>query len=143
MRPQTVFKLCLLILVLAMPLAVAQKTSDNNPKYDVSKEVKLKGAVEDVKVVPGAKGETGIELLIKTAEASVQVRLCPERVLDEFEVKFASGDQVEITGAKTTVDDKEIVLARQVVRGSDTVVLRDKRGEPVWTWMKKDSAVGR
>jgi hypothetical protein len=117
MRPEAAFKLFLLVLILAVPLALAQKTNANRVKYDVSKEVKLKGAVESVKTVPAPKGEPAIELLIKTADETVEVRLCPERVLEEFEVKYASGDQVEITGARTTMDDKQVVLAREVVRG--------------------------
>lgn len=136
MRPETAFKLLLLLLVLAIPVALAQKNNANTPKYDLSKEINVKGWVEEVKQVPGAKDELGVLLMVKTGSETVEVRLCPESVLKEFEVSFAKGDQVEITGARLKLDDKEIVLVRQIVRGNSTLVLRDKQGAPVWTWMK-------
>ena len=139
MRPDA--RLFLLLLVLVVPLALAQKSNSTVPRYDVSKEIKFNGWVEEVKQIPGAKGEIAIELVVKTPTETVPVRLCPEKVLKEFEVTFAKGDKVEITGAPIKVDDQDIVLARQVVRGTSTLVLRDKRGAPVWTWMK-ESAVG-
>lgn len=143
MRPETALKLLLLLLllVLAAPIALAQK--NNFPKYDLSKEVKLKGSVEEVRQVPEAKGEVGVELAVKTTSETVEVQLCPDRVLKEFEVSFTTGDEVEITGARIKVDDKDVVLARQIVHGNSTLVLRDKQGVPVWTWLKKESAVGR
>ncbi len=135
MRPETPLKLWLL-LVLAVPLALAQKAGSDTPKYDPTKEVTLKGSVEEVKEIPGPKGEMGVDLMVKTATEVVEVRLCPESVLKEFEVTFAKGDQLQVTGAKVKLDDKDVVLAREIVRGPDTIVLRDKRGAPVWTWMK-------
>ncbi len=146
MRPETLFKLSLLLLVLAVSTALAQKNNSTPavaPKYDVSKEIKLKGSVEEVKEVPGAKGEIGVELMVKTGTEVVNVRLCPNGVLKEFEVSFAKGDQVEITGARVKVDETDVVLAREIVSGNSTLVLRDKRGAPVWTWLTKESAVGR
>jgi hypothetical protein len=136
MRPETVFKLLLLLLVLAVPLALAQKAGSDTPKYDPAKEVKLKGSVEEVKEIPGPKGEVGIELVLKTGSELVEVRLCPNSFLKEFEVTFAKGDQLEITGAKIKLDEKDVVLAREIVRGPETIVLRDKQGAPVWTWLK-------
>jgi hypothetical protein len=56
-------------------------------------------------------------------------------VLKEFGMEFVKGDEVEITGSKVKLDDKSLVLAREVVKGNNTVVLRDKKGEPVWMWM--------
>jgi hypothetical protein len=32
------------------------------------------------------------------------------------------------------------VLAREVVKGNNTLVLRDKTGAPVWSWMEKKPA---
>jgi len=136
MRPETLFKLLLLLLVLAVPVALAQKAGLDTPKYDLAREVKLKGSVEEVKEIPGPKGEVGVELVFKTGSEVVEVRLCPGRILKEFEITFAKGDQLEITGARVKVDEKDLVLAREIVRGSETIVLRDKEGAPVWTWLK-------
>jgi hypothetical protein len=128
------------LLVLALTVsALAQKAPDTSamPKYDVSKEVKIKGTIEDVKEMTMGKGEAGVHLMVKTANETIEVRLCPSGYLKDFEIAFAKGQTVEVTGSKVKMDDKDVILAREVVQGNNTVTLRDKQGAPVWTWLKK------
>jgi hypothetical protein len=128
------------IFVLAVAVSAwAQKAPDTSamPKYDVSKEVKIKGTIEDVKEMTMAKGEAGVHLMVKTATETIEIRLCPSGYLKDFEIAFAKGQTVEVVGSKLKVDDKDVVLAREVVQGNNTVTLRDKQGAPVWTWLKK------
>ena len=129
-----------LLLAIPVSLACAQKAADapsTMPKYDVSKEVKIKGSIEDVKEMTMAKGEAGVHLMVKTASETIEVRLCPSGYLKDFDASFAKGQQVEVTGSRVKVDDKEIILAREVTQGNNTVVLRDNKGNPVWTWLRK------
>ncbi len=126
-----------LLLALAVPAAFAQKATDTMPKYDVSKEVKIKGTIDDVKEMSMGKGEVGIHLMVKTATETIEVRLCPSGYLKDFEVALAKGQQIEVTGSRIKVDDKDVILAREVVQGNNTITLRDKQGGPVWTWLKK------
>jgi len=130
------FVLCVLALAVS---AWAQKVPDAAavPKYDVSKEVKIKGTIEDVKEMTMAKGEAGVHLMVKTATETIEVRLWPSGYLKHFETAFAKGQTVEVTGSKLKVEDKDVILAREVVQGNNTVTLRDKDGAPVWTWLKK------
>lgn len=132
--------LFLIIVVVAVLAAYAQKAADPSagmPKYDVSKEVKIKGTIEDVKEMSMGKGEAGVHLMVKTATEIIEVRLCPSGYLKDFEVAFAKGQQVEVTGSRVKVDDKEVILVREIVQGNNTVTLRDTKGTPVWTWLKK------
>ena len=141
MRLKSVLPMLLaLVLAVAVPAAFAQKTSDTPamPKYDVSKEVKIKGTIEEVKEMTMGKGEAGIHLMVKTSSETIEVRLCPSGYLKDFEVAFSKGQQVEVTGSRVKVDEKDVILAREVVQGNNTVVLRDKQGGPVWTWLKKN-----
>jgi hypothetical protein len=123
------------ILALAVPL-LAQKPDIDAPKYDPKSEATITGTIEEVKDYTSGKGEVGTLLVIKTAAETIDVRLCPTSFLKEFEVVFAKGDKVEVTGSKVTISDKPAVLAREIVRGNNTLVLRDKKGAPVWTWLK-------
>jgi hypothetical protein len=128
----------LLALTLAVPfVAVAQKPVPAAPKYDIAKEVTVKGTIDDVQEMPMAKGETGVHLMVKTSTETIEVRLCPSGFLKDFDVTFEKGQQIQVTGSRIKVDDKDVILAREVVSGNSTVVLRDKTGSPVWTWMKK------
>jgi hypothetical protein len=127
------------VLAIAVPLAFSQKDADTHamPKYDASKEVKVKGSIEDIKEMTMGKGEVGVHLMVKTATETIEVRLCPSGYLKDFEFALAKGQQVEVTGSKVKVEEKDVILAREVVQGNNTLTLRDKQGSPVWTWLKK------
>ena len=125
--------LFVLFVVLAVPAAFAQKV--DSPKYDAAKEVKIKGTIEDIQEVEMGK-EKHILLILKAADQSYDVCVCPPAFLKEFEMTFEKGQELNVVGAKATVGDKPVILAREVVRGNNTLTLRDKQGGPVWTWLK-------
>jgi hypothetical protein len=125
----------LALMWLALP-AVAQKT-DEAPKYDVKAEVIVKGTVEEIKEVTNPKGQVGIYLMVKSDAEILEVRLCPNSFLKEFEVVFNKGDQLTITGSKVKVEEKQVILARQIEFGNNKITLRDPQGVPVWTWLTK------
>jgi hypothetical protein len=137
LAPKSVPLVCLAAMFLLAPLVIAQNTAAEAPKYDVAKEVTIKGAVEEIKEVPNPKGQIGIYLMVKSGGDTLEVRLCPNSFLKEFEVAFKKGDQLTITGSKVRVDEKDVILAREIELGNDKVVLRDKQGVPVWTWLTK------
>jgi hypothetical protein len=47
-------------------------------------------------------------------------------------VTFSKGDEIAFTGSKVKQDGADMVLAREVVKGQDTLTLRDDKGKPVW-----------
>jgi hypothetical protein len=116
--------------------AFAQKTA--LPKYDAKTEFTMKKAtVEDVKDVSLPNGQDRFRLTVKAGTETYEVCLCPKGFLEMMDSAFAKGDEVDITGSKVQDGDKTLVLAREVVKGQNTLVLRDKNGEPVWSWMEK------
>ncbi|MGI9103811.1 MAG: hypothetical protein ACR2IF_15330 [Terriglobales bacterium] len=115
----------------------ANKPPADAPKYDLRSEVTVKGKVEEVQKVANAKGQVGIHLLVKTETATLEVRLCPNSFLDDMDVRFAKGDALTITGSKVKVEEKDVILAREIERGTSKIVLRDKEGVPVWLWLVK------
>lgn len=131
------FALLGLVVTLIAPWAWAQKPAPETPKYDVAKEVTIKGAVAEIKEVPNPEGQIGIYLMVKTTADVVEVRLCPNSFLKEFAVVFKVGDQLTITGSKVKVNDQEVILAREIENGNNKLTLRDPKGAPVWTWLTK------
>ncbi|MGB9103335.1 MAG: hypothetical protein WCC59_01140 [Terriglobales bacterium] len=134
---KSVAVVCLAAMFLLAPLVMAQNAAAQAPKYDVAKEVTVKGTVDEVKEVPNPKGQVGIYLMVKSGADTLEVRLCPNSFLKEFEVAFKKGDQLTITGSKVKVDEKDVILAREIEFGNNKIVLRDKEGVPVWTWLTK------
>ena len=114
-------------------LSFAQKPSTPPvPKYDLQTEVKLKGTVTEIK--PAENAKDNIHLLLKSTDETVDISLCPKSFLDDMGTSFAKGDEISLTGSKVKVESANIVLAREVAKGNDKLLLRDEKGVPVWNW---------
>lgn len=125
----------MLALLAAAPL-FAQKPPDKNsvPKYDPATEVTLKGTVQDVsdRQCP-VSGTVGEHLQLKYAEdKTIEIHLAATKFVKTYELVFNKGDEVEVTGSKVKLDGVETIYAREIKRGNDTFVFRDKDGKPVW-----------
>jgi len=49
-------------------------------------------------------------------------------------IELKPGDEVEVTGSKVQQNGSDVVLVRELVKGNDTLVMRDDKGIPVWNW---------
>jgi hypothetical protein len=116
----------------ALPL-IAQKTQETNrPKYDLTTETKMKGTVEEVRLPPTGNAKEITHLLVKTGAEVIDVYLCPKSFLDDMGVSFSKGEEIALTGSRIKQGEAELILGREVVKGADTLVLRDDKGKPVW-----------
>lgn len=125
-------KLLAIAILCALPSVAKKSQETNRPKYDVSSETKMNGAVEDVKMPPAGSEKEIAHLLVKIGTETVDVYLCPKSFLDDMGVSFSKGDQLTITGSRIKQGEADLVLAREVVKGTDSLVLRDAKGNPVW-----------
>jgi hypothetical protein len=104
------------------------------PKYDLHTETKMKGTVEEVKLPPKGNEKDVVHLMMKNGEDIVDLYFCPKSFMDDMGVNFSKGDELAFTGSKVKYGGADLILAREVVKGSDTLVLRDEKGNPVWNW---------
>jgi hypothetical protein len=102
------------------------------PKYDPTTEATLKGSVEELKLVPPDGAKPVAYLVMKSGQDSVQIYLCPKSFLDEMGFAIKAGDEIQLTGSKITQAGADLTLAREVVKGGDTLTLRFKDGKPAW-----------
>ena len=130
LSPSRFLWLQLALLISGSVVAAAQA----GPKYDASTEAKFKGTVEELKLPPNGKGKEIAHLVIKNDDGTVDLYLCPKSFIDDMGVTFNKGEELVITGSKVKQGGSDMVLARQVVRGTETLVLRDDKGNPVWIW---------
>ena len=120
-------------LLLCVPLATAQKATPNEgPKYDLHSETKTKGVVDEVKVLPLGARKDIVELVLKSGDDKVFVYVCPKPFQEEMGISFSKGDETTVTGSKVKLEDVDLVLAREIVKGTDTLMFRDEKGNPVW-----------
>ncbi len=119
------------LLATATMLWAQNSSATTGSKYDIKNEVKVSGTVEEVKLVPGAK--EGIHLILKSETDTYLVHVAPEKFLKEMEIDFAKGDQLNIVGCKVKDDDgSDEVLARGITKNGNELMLRDKKGTPIW-----------
>jgi hypothetical protein len=116
----------------AITLFATSAFSQAPPKYDPATEGKFKGVVQELKFVPPAGGKPVAYLVMKSGADSVEVFLCPKKFLDEMGIDFKANDEIEVTGSKIKQDGADLTLAREVVKGGDTLTLRFKDGKPAW-----------
>ena len=91
-----------------------------------------------MKLPPKGREKEIAHLLGKVGTEIVDVYLCPGSFLNEKGVSFSKGDEIAVTASKGKQEGADLVLAREVVRGNETLVLRDEKGNPVWSWQRKN-----
>ncbi|HZQ69292.1 MAG TPA: hypothetical protein VFA68_12295 [Terriglobales bacterium] len=123
-----------LLLILSLALAVAPAFAEKPPKYDPSTEAVFKGTVTDVRdrQCP-LSGGMGAHIMLKLSDgSSIEVHLASTKFIKTYELVFQVKDELEVTGSKVKFEGVDTIFAREVKRGGDTFVFRDKDGNPVW-----------
>jgi len=105
-------------------------------QYDTTKEVTLKGTVEEVQEMDCPecpRGTKGTHITLKTSDQNFDVHLGPTGYLTDQKFTVAKKDQLEVTGSKVKQGDAEVILAREVKKGDKTIALRNAQGVPAWS----------
>src|ERR1039458_809997 len=85
------------VVALLVSATWAQKAHNTGPKYDPTKEMTIKGVVDEVREIPGEF--EGLHLVVKTDSKTVLVHVAPSGFLKEIDTSFSKGDQVMVVGA--------------------------------------------
>jgi hypothetical protein len=116
----------------------AQQEEVSMPKYDLTTELKTKGIVDEVKLLSLGTRKDFTELILKSGSDTVHIYLCPKPFQEEMGISFIKGDEIAVTGSKVKQETSDVILARELVKGTDTLQFRDNKGHPVW-----DSRTGK
>jgi hypothetical protein len=123
-------------LLACAPAAFSQKAAAEDgtlPKYDLHTETKTKGIVDEINRLPLGKKDI-TELILKSGDDKIHIYVCPQAFQDEMGITFTKGDEIAVTGSKVKQQTAEVILARQMTRGSDTLTFRDDKGNVIWNW---------
>ncbi len=109
--------------------------------YDPSKAETISGKVTSIEEFASRRGAgTGVILKVNSGSDTLAVHLGPKWFLDKQEMKFATGDAVEIKGIKTVRRGQDIFIAAEVKKGSEVLKLRDEQGIPLWAgWRRTEN----
>jgi hypothetical protein len=125
------------LVLLLVPPGLAQKASPDGtspPKYDLQTEMKTKGVVDEIKQFTLGTRKDFTELIVKSGEDKIHIYVCPKPFQEEMGITFTKGDEIAVTGSKVKQEALDVILARELVRGTDTLLFRDNKGNPAWDW---------
>jgi len=72
----------------------------------------------------------GIHLLLKTEKETISVHLGPGWYVEHQEMTMHPKDRIEVKGSRITFDGRPAIIAAEVRKGDETLVLRDEKGSP-------------
>ncbi len=122
------------LLFCSIPAFTQERTSKSStpPKYDPQTETKAKGVLDEVKIFDFGTRKDFIQLILKDGTETVVVYVCPKPFEEVMGISFTKGDQLSFTGSRLKREESEVILAREIVKGTDTLTFRDAKGTPVW-----------
>jgi DNA/RNA endonuclease YhcR with UshA esterase domain len=131
----------LCVVWIASPVVAGQRGMNRNvAQYDPKTEVTIKGTVGEVQnQTPAPRGRgamagmTGTHIKLVTETRTMDVHLGPAAYLADKKFTVNKGDVVEIRGSLVKIGGTEAVIAREVTKGSEKLVLRDANGIPLWS----------
>ena len=103
------------------------------PMYNVATEVTLTGTINEIQTMTGPAGQGGVHLMLKTSTETIRVNLGPSWFLTQEKYAFAKGEAVTVTGSRVKMDASEVVIAREIKKGTQTMTFRDAKGFPKWS----------
>ena len=125
-----------LLQLAAIALVATSAFSQAPPKYDPATETTVKGTVGELKLVPPTGGKPIAYLVTKTGpdkgKDTVQIFLCPKSFLDQMGIAFKTDEAIEVKGSKVKRNGADLILAREMVKGGETLTFRFPDGKPAW-----------
>jgi hypothetical protein len=120
------------VLVLGLGFTALAQGQRGMRNYDPSADTTVKGTIGNVQQQAGKNAGQGTHLLLKTDSGTLPVHVGPSAYIAKKQFSFSKGDEIKVLGSKVSVGGKGTLLAREITKGSKTLVLRDAQGIPEW-----------
>lgn len=114
---------------------------DYAKNFDASHITTIKGTVQSVGTFEPAKGVAeGLRLRVKTSDGkTVTVHAGPVQFARQQNFDIKPGDEVTITGSNAKIGWRSAFVASEIQKGDQTLRLRSKTGEPLWSMQGQQS----
>ncbi|MCL4457928.1 MAG: DNA-binding protein [Nitrospirae bacterium] len=98
----------------------------------------ISGTVESVDKITPMKGMMyGVHLSLKTDKETISVHLGPGWYIERLDTKIEKGDKIEVKGSRATVAGKPAIIASEVKKGDNVLILRDASDIPAWSGWRR------
>lgn len=100
--------------------------------YDFQTTETLNGKVISLESFPSRRGFSGTHLMVQTDKETIEIHLAPSWFLAERDFELTPQDKITVIGSRIDVDGQDAIIARKIIKGDRTLILRDRDGFPVW-----------
>lgn len=99
----------------------------------------IRGEVVSIETLTPLKGMYyGVHAVVKTDKETLSVHLGPGWYIENQDVKLDVKDTVEVKGSRIMFEGKPAVIAAEVTKGGESLILRDASGFPIWSgWRRR------
>lgn len=107
--------------------------------YDPKTVETVSGEVVSVAEMTPAKGMGhGVHLTLKSDKETIDVHLGPAWYVEHQDTKIAPKDTIEVKGSRITFDGKPAIIAAEIRKGDEVLMLRDANGIPMWAGWRRN-----
>jgi hypothetical protein len=100
--------------------------------FDPATVTTVEGEILDIQRIPRGRRGDGVHLTLTAGNEKLAVHVGPSFFVDRQDLKLAERDRIAVKGSRITLDGEPTVIAQEITRGTETMVLRDANGFPVW-----------
>ena len=99
----------------------------------------ISGEVISINKIEPVRGMSyGVHAIVKTDKETISVHLGPAWYIENQDVKIVPKEKIEVKGSRITFDSKPAIIASEIKKGDEVVVLRDATGFPAWSgWRRR------
>lgn len=97
----------------------------------------ISGEVISIDKIKPARGMSyGVHAIVKTEKETISVHLGPAWYIENQDVKIVPENKIEVKGSRITFDGKPAIIASEIKKGDEVILLRDANGFPAWSGWK-------
>ena len=109
----------------------------NGSMYNPNTVETLNGEVVSVEKMIGKGRYIGIHLTVKSSKEVISIHLGPEWYIRKQNISFVTKDKLSIKGSRITFEGKPAIIAAEVKKGNETLLLRNENGIPLWSGRRR------
>jgi len=80
----------------------------------------------------------GVHMTVKTGKEEISVHLGPGWFIENQDIRIRPKDKIEVKGSRIIFEGKPALIAAEVKKGDDILMLRDENGFPAWSgWRRR------
>ena len=113
--------------------SVGPRPEKASPAYNAAAEITISGVVAETREFScPISDDQGLHLVLRSDHSVLLVHVAPARFLRSQNFQFHAGDSVEVVGTRVNYQQQDALLAREVTRGNEVLIVRDHQGRPLW-----------